>query len=45
MRLSALIFAALAIILGLGTAMFARSRLSDARQQAVALTQDAQSLA
>jgi pilus assembly protein CpaB len=41
MRLSALIFAALAIILGLGTAMFARSRLSDARQQAVALTQDA----
>ena len=40
MRPSALIFAALAVILGLGTATFARSRLSQARQHDVAQSQD-----
>jgi pilus assembly protein CpaB len=35
MRPSALIFAVLAVVLGLGTALLARSRLSEARQQVV----------
>ena len=40
MRLSALIFAVLAVILGLGTAIVARNRLSQAHQQVAAQAQD-----
>ncbi|MDB5394234.1 MAG: cpaB [Rhodospirillales bacterium] len=40
MRLPALIFAALAVILGLGTATFARYRMSEARKQVAVQSQD-----